>query len=76
MCAFPSPSNKFHKALKNVTGPKKGKNKATINMWTLLNKQVLKRHSAACAQNGAAAIKCLGQDVHQSVVFRKNPKQI
>lgn len=44
-------------------------------MWTLLNKQVLKRQSAACAQNGAATIKCLGQDVHQSVVFQKIPNK-
>lgn len=43
-------------------------------MWTLLNKQVLKRHGTACAQNGAATIKCLGQDVHQSVVFLKKKK--
>lgn len=40
-------------------------------MWTLLNKQVLKRQRAAGAQNGAATIKCLRQDAHQSVVFQK-----
>lgn len=49
-------------------------------MWTLLNKQVLKRQRIACAQNGAATIKRLGQDVHQSAVFppknKKNPDQI
>lgn len=41
----------------------------------ILNKQVLKRQSTACAQNGAATIKCLGQDVHQSVVFQKIPNK-
>lgn len=40
-------------------------------MWMLLNKQVLKRQRTACAQNETATIKCLGQDVHQSVVFQK-----
>lgn len=66
---------KFMKPWKNVTEPKEGKNKVTINMWTLLNKQVLKRQSTACAQNGAATIKRLGQDVHQSVVFQKIPNK-
>lgn len=61
--------------MKNMTGPKKGKNRFTINMWMLLNKQVLNRQSTACAQNGAATIKCLGQDVHQSVVFQKIPNK-
>lgn len=40
-------------------------------MWMLLNKQVLNRQSAACAQNETATFKCLRQDVHQSVVFQK-----
>lgn len=44
-------------------------------MWMLLNKQVFKRQSSACAQNETATIKCLGQDVHQSVVFQKIPNK-
>lgn len=59
-----------------MTGPKEGKNRVRINMWMLLNKQVLKGQSTACAQNETATIKCLGQDVHQSVVFQKISKQI
>lgn len=60
---------------KTSSGQKAEGKKVTINMWMLLNKQVLKRQSTACAQNGAATIKCLGQDVHQSVVFQKIPNK-
>ena len=56
---------RFLDSWKTWLSQRKEKNKVTINMWTLLNKQVLKRHSTA-------TIKCLGQDVHQSVVFQKN----
>ncbi len=75
---FFSQSKKVRKLFQkgqNTRGREK-KNRVTINMWMLLNKQVLKRQSTAFAQNEAATIKCLGQDVHQSVVFQKNPKQI
>lgn len=44
-------------------------------MWMLLNKQVLKRQSTACAQNGAATIKRRA-GCSSECGFPKNPKQI